>query len=259
MYPTRFAARLLSALLAVGTFGAGSIGCSGAAEREEQAREVSDFHYQLGVGYWRASELPMAIGELQQSLAAWPQNTQSMYMLGFIFQGRRDYAEAERYYRGALAVNPDMLEVRNNLGTVLLIQERWDEAAETFRALTRTPTYRTPGHAHNNLGLALLQMGQTREAAEQFDMAILFQPELCLAYNNRGVAMDRLGNQREAVRAFEQGIARCPEQYVEPRYRLGVILAQDPAQVARAMEMFTACVTNNPDSEFGQRCQEYLR
>lgn len=242
----------LGALLA-----ASSAGCGATQERDEQLREQAEFHTQLALGHYRAREIPMAIRELQNAIDLRPDHVEAHYMLGLIYQGRRDYAEAERYYLLALRANPDFHEAKNNLGTVYLSMRRWEEAEDLFRQLTRIPTYNTPGNALNNLGWALYNQGRYREALEQFDTAILFQPDLCLSYNNRGLALERVGNPREARRAYEQAIRRC-DAFVEPHYRLAVLLVQEQETMPRAVELLQRCVELAPESEFGERCTEYL-
>ncbi|MFT4704800.1 MAG: Tfp pilus assembly protein PilF [Bradymonadia bacterium] len=259
--PQRFSPSLalVRALLVCGcaTFAAGTFGCSAATQaRQEEANEQSDFHYRLSIGHYNAQEVPIAIRELNHSLELNPENVDALYLLGFIYQGRRDYEEAERLYTIALSLADERHDIRNALGTVYLETERWEAAEELFRALTRIPTYFTPGHAHNNLGWALMSQGDHSQAVEQFELAVLFQPELCPAYNNRGIAQEELGLLRAAERAYEDAIERC-SSYAEPRYRLGVLLWRE-GEIEAAEELFEECEDMGPNSDFGRRCAEYL-
>ena len=142
---------------------------------------------------------------------------------------------------------------------VLISDKMSPRAAEIFRELTRNPTYVTPGHAHNNLGWAYYNMGMRDEALEQFQLAVMFQPEHCLAYNNQGMIYEEMGNVRQAERAYESAISRCAD-YPEPRYRLGVILSAsgDYSDLSRAHDLFQECYDASPESSYGQRCLEYL-
>lgn len=234
------------------------VACSGTQARDEIAAEQSNFHYQLGIGYFEEREIPLAIRELNEAIEIDPENDNAIFLLAFIFQGRRDYVEAERLYLRVTEVNPDRMDVRNNLGTVYLEQGRWEEAAERFRELTRMPTYQTPGHAHNNLGWALYQMGDLRGALEQFELAVMFQPDMCLAYNNQGLMYEELGNIASAQRAYERAIRGDCTSYQEPMFRLGALLAVYELDLPRAIELFEECYDVSPESTFGMRCAEYL-
>ena len=231
--------------------------CSGAQDREEALISDSDFHYQLAIGHYQAREIPIAIQELFTALEFYEDNADALFLLGFIYQGRLDYDQAEDYYVRALEIRPEWPEVQNNLGVVYLSQERWDDAIVIYEELVRNPTYQTPGHAHNNLGWALYNLGLVDDALEQFELAVMFQPEHCLAYNNQGIILDEQGHHRDAQRAFENAIDRC-EEYAEPRYRLGVILVQTGSDYERAEQLFQECYDTMPDSSYGQRCAEYL-
>lgn len=226
--------------------------------RDEVAAEQSSFHYQLGIGYYEEREVPMAIRELNQAIEIYPENDAALFLLAFIFQGRRDYEEAERLYLRVMEVAPDRMDVRNNLGTVYLEQGRWEEAAERFRELTRMPTYQTPGHAHNNLGWALYQLGDVRGALEQFELAVMFQPDMCLAYNNQGLMYEELGNVAAAQRSYERALRGDCTSYQEPMFRLGALLAVHQIDMTRAVELFGQCYDVSPESTFGMRCAEYL-
>lgn len=235
-----------------------SAACTGPQSRpDEEAIEQSDFHYQLSIGHWQASEVPIAIRELNTSLELNPDNKDALFLLGFIYQGRRNFAEAERLYRHALSVDPEWYEVTNNLGAVYLAQERWVDAENVFRELTAAPTYATPGHAYNNLGWALYNQGLYSEALENFDLAILFQPEHCLAYNNKGLAYEAMNNFRQAVGAYEDAIQRC-DDYQEPFYRLPVLLIRLDRDVDHAFELLAQCVELGAETPIGLRCNEYL-
>jgi type IV pilus assembly protein PilF len=230
--------------------------CSGAQRNAEQL-ELSEYHYQLSVGHYRAREVPYALRELLTAIDLNPENTSALYLLGFIYQGRRDFEMAEQYYLQALALDPELHEVKNNLGTVYLEQSRWEEAVTIFRELTRTPTYMTPEHALNNLGWAQYNLGMYRDALTNFQMAVEFGPDHCLAWNNQGLAFEALGNVSDARRAYEQAIRRC-DDYPEPNYNLAIMAMNVDENLEEATVLFEACVAAAPDSAFGTRCQEYL-
>lgn len=232
--------------------------CSGTQTRaDDEAVEASDFHYQLSIGHWRANEVPTAIRELNTALGLNADNVQALFMLGFIYQGRRNYAEAERLYLRAIELAPERYDIQNNLGVIYLEQERWLDAEEVFRALTAAPTYTTPGHAYNNLGWALFQQRFHAEALENFDLAILFQPEHCLAYNNKGLVLEELRNYRPAVGAYDEAITRC-EDYQEPYYRLAMLLIRLDRETERAFELLDSCVEMGENTPIGMRCFEYV-
>jgi tetratricopeptide (TPR) repeat protein len=103
-----------------------------------------------------------------------------------------DIAGAIQAYREYLAVQPDSLEARSNLGAALARVGRYDEAiAEYVRALAKSPE--SPALLLN-LGLAYYKTGRPAEAATRFERAISMAPQfkdqvtllLASCYNSLG-------------------------------------------------------------------------
>ncbi|MBN1947395.1 MAG: tetratricopeptide repeat protein [Bradymonadales bacterium] len=231
-----------------------SCGCAGS--QASRLEEQSNFHLDLGAGYWQAGEVPRAIAELQTALAIDPENSEAHFLLGFIFSGRQMFSESIQHYRQALLLRPDWYECKNNLGVVFLQLQRWEEAETVFQELTQVPQYATPGHAYNNLGWAQLQQGRAREALANFEMAIYLQPTLCLAYNNKGIALMELDRIADSADAFQMAVRRC-DSYAEPRFWLARI-HQDQGRYLEAHALFEECAQMAPEANLGRRCQEYL-
>lgn len=245
---------LLLILLAAITL---SLGCAGMQNKKEQeSAEKAEFHYKMGSAYFESHEIPLAIKSLTESLAENPDHKQSHYLLGFIYQGRRDYTKAIRHYNEALRIDPKYHFARNNLGTVYLTMERWDDAIPEFELLLEEPLYPTPELAHNNLGWALYQSRQYQNALEHFKMATFLKPQLCLAHNNLGLTYQALRNDTEAFNSFGEALRLCPQQYAEPHFHIGKLLAE--AGDRRARGHFEACVRLEPGTNLGRRCREYL-
>ena len=99
---------------------------------------------------------------------------------------------AVREYRQYLAVEPDSVQARSNLGAALARMGRYDEAVEEYnRALTKSPN--NPALLLN-LGLAYYKTGRLAEAAARFERAASLAPHfkeqvtllLASCYNNLG-------------------------------------------------------------------------
>jgi Flp pilus assembly protein TadD len=69
------------------------------------------------------------------------------------------------------------------------------------------------GHAWNNKGALLSQMGHDDSALVCFDRAVAAKPDLPDAFNNRGAVKGRLGDLNGAVSDFTRSIA------IDPRFR----------------------------------------
>lgn len=249
-------AAVLVVMLAVVMLAAG---CSGVDKKEQEIQKTSEWHYEMGSGYFEAGEVPLAIRELTFALEANPEHEKSHYLMGFIYMGRRSYPKAVHHFREVLRVNPKYHFAKNNLGTVYLAMSRWEEAEEVYLELLDEPLYTTPELAHNNLGWAYYNTGRINEALEHFKMAGFLKPEMCLADNNIGLAYEALGNRMEATAAYRRAIQKCPINYQEPHLNLGKLLQQQPETRGRARAHFQRCVELQPATTIADRCREYLR
>jgi Tfp pilus assembly protein PilF len=83
-------------------------------------------------------------------------------------------AEAIREYQAALQINPQMGEVRNNLGLVLLNQGDFASAADEFKeALDRNPRLH---EVRLNLAIAYINEGRREDAARQLSAYLQVRP-----------------------------------------------------------------------------------
>ena len=80
------------------------------------------------------------------------------------------WEEAKSYYRQALTRNPNLVEARNNLGTLYVRQQQLTAAIDEFQAAIRIdPNY---AKVRNNLGSAYFLSGQETLAIQEFLAAL---------------------------------------------------------------------------------------
>ena len=129
--------------------------------------------------------------------------------LGFVLVSQLRIDEGMAEYRKALDIKPNFVKAMNNLGLALLSQGRIAEGIEQCRkALDLDPDY---AFAHNNLGLALMYVGQTAEALPHFQKAVAVAPEYVVAYNNLGTALLAMGRSDEAIAQFHKALDLRPD------------------------------------------------
>ena len=93
----------------------------------------------------------------------------------------------------------------NNLGSDLLNQEKYGEAAVEFqRAVQQDPTFAA---AQLNLAYAHDKLGRADEAIAAYEKAIALDPKAPTAFNNLGVLYMKQDAYDKAIQTFEQGLA----------------------------------------------------
>jgi archaemetzincin len=114
-------------------------------------------------------------------------------------------------------------------------------------------------HYANDLGVALLAVGERAAAARTFDRAIVLAPELPHAYYNLGIVFREGGDVRQADRFFGEALARDPDIRQAHRY-LGILhqdYFQDSPRALAYLERYVAL--GGEDTEVRRRLQQIRR
>jgi len=86
-----------------------------------------------------------------------------------------EYPDAMREFEAAVRIDPNHAEAHNNLGAMLHVSGRLDEAAAHYRrAFELRPDN---AEARSNLGRLLMLQGKSADAASEFEHALSVQPE----------------------------------------------------------------------------------
>ncbi len=115
----------------------------------------------------------------EQVLKAKADDPDALHGLGMIAMDSGDHAESERLIRAAIESDGGKASFHSNLGHLLAVEGRPDEAFEAFaRAIALAPDVAV---AHSNLGNALRDSGRIYEAEEAFGRALELEPGLAMA------------------------------------------------------------------------------
>jgi tetratricopeptide (TPR) repeat protein len=149
--------------------------------------------------HWRDT-----IGLWQYMLSRAP-NSAGLYSgLGTAYQEIGDLDRAAEFYKRALDLPSSPLEVRVNLGVILLMRKQYDAAIEHFSAvlqLAEGDYHRLLGHYF--LGCAFLEMGRTAEAVQHLRSAADLKANDPFVHFGLGMALYRDGQGSEAIPEWE--------------------------------------------------------
>ncbi|HVW22197.1 MAG TPA: tetratricopeptide repeat protein [Opitutaceae bacterium] len=118
------------------------------------------------------------------------------------------YRNVASLYLATIARNPASTLAHNNMGGVLMGQNRFSEAETQYEEVLQID----PGSeiAHFNLAEALLREGRLQEAVAQYETAIRLKPDYLEARNDLGGALAHLGRWPEAIVQFEAALRLMP-------------------------------------------------
>jgi tetratricopeptide (TPR) repeat protein len=138
--------------------------------------------------------------------------------------GRHDVEGAVADLRRALDIAPAFLEARNNLGTILYQQRRYEDAERCFReALAYEPGAYAPTV---NLGGVLLNLKRPAEALVFNQDAVTRQPSDALAQSQLGITLVELGRFDEAERHLLEAVRLDPGHFSHPQIVLATVYAR---------------------------------
>ena len=116
------------------------------------------------------------------SLQRLQQRAIQSYNQAVIHESQGQQNEAITCYRQALAIKPDFPEAYNNLGNLLMSEERLTEALVCF--INTISLNSNSVHACNNIGNVLKNMGRLVEASESIQEALRLDPGSATAHSN---------------------------------------------------------------------------
>lgn len=182
---------------------------------------------------------------------AWANQNIFMVMMGVVcillgiltWRQTLTYKDTETLFRHNLALNPNSMAVRTNLGNVFFDRGDLKNAKEQYeQALKIKPDF---VQAHNNLGNILAHEGKLDEAIAEFRIALQLKPDYAEAYNNLGIVLERQGKFKEAVDAYNSAI-KLKSDYAAPYCNLGNILAEQGKNQA-AIKQFNEALNLEPN------------
>jgi tetratricopeptide (TPR) repeat protein len=136
--------------------------------------------------------------------SAWPAHVN----LGNMLAVRGRYDDAIGHFKETLRLHPGYAEAESNWGTILFELGHPDEAVEHYqRAIRLDPDF---DQTYYDWAVVLVQLGHPDQAILKFEKAIELKPESAAAHNNFGVALSQLGRKSEAAEQFKEALRLDP-------------------------------------------------
>lgn len=127
---------------------------------------------QLATEYLRASNHQGARDHLQRALEIDNRSAEAYDLLALMYAKELEPTAAEENYRKAIKYQPDFTRVRNNYGSFLYNQGRYQEAFEQFSRGVRDLDYPLRYELFGKMGLSALRLEEREQARKNFEKAI---------------------------------------------------------------------------------------
>jgi protein O-GlcNAc transferase len=206
------------------------------------AESVDDL-FEQAVGRHEAGELAEAEALYRKILAAQPNDSDVLQLLGMLNSQMGRKETAVELLRRALALAPDAPDCHYNLGIVLAELSRYEEAIVALRRATALkPDF---AEAFQHLGISLRANKELEPAAAAFSRAVELQPEFGEALNNLGTVLRLQNKLEESIAAYRRALVLRPEAG-EIYKNLGNALSAR-GEVAEAIDAYRQAVKLRPD------------
>ena len=145
------------------------------SQRKRDKMELAQARTALAGQYINQRQLDAAKRQLDEAIEAQPNYAPAYDMMGNLLKiegSPSNIANAEKYFKKAISLDPDFIQARNNYGVYLSELGRHQEAIEQFNIAGSTLGYHNRAGALENLGLTYLKMNNLKAAEMAFNKAI---------------------------------------------------------------------------------------
>lgn len=239
-------------------------GCTSATPTFEHRRALDSYidlgHQQLAQAMWLD-----AIKTFRSVLDRDAEHRDALRGIGLAYLNLGRSTEAEKYFRAAVASDPDWSVPKNELAVVLLQQGRCPEAERVLEEVLKDIFYRTPEFAEHNLARAHACQGRINRAIEALESVVLKRPLFCLGYLTLAELSSEVRRHEVTIRACDDFVHHCEqnekirgqiagEQSALCYLKKGLAYAE-LGDVESARASFSRCPAGGPH---GRECQRSL-
>jgi Flp pilus assembly protein TadD len=191
------------------------------------AQSDGEAYFNQGLTHMREGRPGMALDDFKRAIKQDSKNAYFYKGLGVCYLQLGRAGDAASALRKALQINPYYVDVRNDLGTALLMSGKREEGKAELLAAFNDPTNPSPELSARNLGSAFLDEKRWGEAANWFRSSLSRNPGLVDASLGLSDALMAQGRAEEAARAMEEALKTTPDQPAllvalgEAYYRVG--------------------------------------
>jgi len=238
MTPRSAATLLLAAVL---------LAPSAAPADDSAVSSAGENQFNMGLEHLRLGRLDLALESFQAAIKENGKNPYFYKGLGVTYLRLRKVDEAISAFRKALELNPYYVDVRNDLGSALLLAGKREDGRKELLAAFNDPTNPSPEQTARNLGQAYLDEKNYSQALTWFQTSAQKDPKYAMAYLGLGDTYVAMGRLDDAVRELETATKAMPEdlsltsalgqvyyragRFGEARPLLEQVAAKDPAGV----------------------------
>jgi len=176
-----------------------------------QGEVDAESHFNAGIVHLREGRAKLALDEFKQAIKQDKKNPYFYKGLGLAYAQLNEFKDAAKAFEKALDLNPYYTDVRNDLGTVLMLRGKREEGKQEFLAAFNDPTNPTPEIAARNLGRAFLEEKNYAQALSWFRTSLNRNSTYDDAHLGVADTLVALGRLDEAITQLEVAVGPMPK------------------------------------------------
>ena len=185
-------------------------GVVSAVEFDKNVPPAAQKEYEQAAKLIHNGQLQQAIERLNHAIAIYPNYMRARNDLGAQYLKLRRLPEAAEQFEAAIQINPKYFNSRFNLGMVLVEQKRYTEAIGHLNIALSIDSGRPAAHLF--VGIALIEINELEGAQREIEKAIILgAPHYAVGHYYLAHAYMRRGDRGEAVRELEVYLAEQPD------------------------------------------------
>lgn len=171
--------------------------------RQVSNKDAATANVELGIAYMQQGQLQAAKDKLERAEKQDPNNFKVHWAMASLSEQLSQPADAERYYKTALRLSPENVDVTNTYAVFLCKSQKVDEALPLFDAVIRNRLYRTPWAAAANAGVCLRADKRNADAEKYLQRSLALLPTFTTAVIELSDLQISLGKPAEAVTTID--------------------------------------------------------
>ncbi|RUO74591.1 type IV pilus biogenesis/stability protein PilW [Pseudidiomarina sediminum] len=213
---------------------------------EFNAEEAAATRLALGLQYLQLGNFEQARVNLERARDYTPNNPSVQTGMALYYQQVKDFPSAERYYRKAIAGQPNNGDTHNNLGVLLCSLGRYQEADASFNTALSLPDYIKVAATYENAARCAAQAGDFEKSDGYFRRAINHSSRNSTILESYAAVLLEQQRYQEAQRILER---RSQLPQLSPQYLwLETELARQLKDRAKQQTFGELLISRFPDS-----------
>ena len=199
----------------------------------------------------------MAIQSFKLAVKRDKKNSYFYKGLGQAYSAAGQFKKAVDAFEKALEVNPYYVDVRNDLGTALILAGHRQDGLDQLLKAFNDPTNPAPEMSARNLGQAYFESGQYGRALNWYRTSLGRNDSYPDAYLGVADCLRATGDLDGSILNLEAGVKQLPK---EPRVRFELCRAYfEAGRFSEARAAYEAVIAEAPGSPYGRAATELLQ